>query len=167
MPQRITLINHLSHQELQQHYRQSKNVVESRQYHVIWLLAQGKKTEEVQQITGYSRTWIYKLVQRYNQFGFEGLQDRRKNNRGSEPLIDDVVQAHLWQVLQENAPEGGRWNGRQVADWLTQVTGKKISRQREWEILGQMTFRLRVPRPCHTDSDLIEQEKCQKKLLSK
>ena len=24
MPQRITLINHLSHQELQQHYRQSK-----------------------------------------------------------------------------------------------------------------------------------------------
>ena len=130
-------------------------------------MAQGKKSEEVQEITGYSRTWIYQLVQRYNQFGLEGLQDRRKNNRGSEPLIDDVVQAHLWQVLQENAPDGGLWNGRKVADWLTQVTGKKISRQRGWEILRQMTFRLRVPRPCHTDSDLIEQEKCKKKLLSK
>ena len=167
MPKRITLVNHLNQQELQQHYRQSKDVVESRQYHIIWLLAQGKKTEEVQQITGYSRTWIYRLVQRYNQSGVEGLGDRRKYNQGSEPLVNDIHQAQLWQALQEKAPDGGLWNGRKVADWLSEVTGTQISRQRGWEILRQMTFRLRVPRPSHTESDIVEQEAGKKKSQQK
>ena len=47
--------------------------------------------------------------------------------------------------------------GAPVADWLTSLTGRKISRQRGWEILRQMTFRLRVPRPSHTQSDEVEQ----------
>lgn len=32
-------------------------------------IAQGKKTEEVEEVTGYSRTWIYALVKRYNELG--------------------------------------------------------------------------------------------------
>jgi hypothetical protein len=62
MPKRISLAKHLSICELEQSYRQAKNGVESRQYQIIWLLVQGKKTEEVEQITGYSRPWIYALV---------------------------------------------------------------------------------------------------------
>ena len=45
-----------------------------------------------------------------------------------------------------------------MADWLSEVTGTTVSRQRGWEILRQMTFRLRVPRPSHTESDPVEQE---------
>ena len=159
MPKRITLVNHCTEQELQKHYRQSKNVVQSRQYHVIWLLAKGKTTSQVQEITGYSRTWIYQLVQRYNQFGLEGLEDKRKYNRGSQRLINNDELAQLWQVLQKNAPDGGLWNGRKVADWLTQVTGKNISRQRGWEILRQITLRSKAQRPCNIESDLLELEK--------
>ena len=85
------------------------------------------------------------------------MGDFRHQNKGASPLIDDVQQAQLWQVLQEKAPDGGLWNGRKVADWLTSLTGRKISRQRGWEILRQMTFRLRVPRPSHTQSDEVEQ----------
>ncbi|MDT9272761.1 MAG: IS630 family transposase, partial [Limnospira sp. PMC 1234.20] len=132
----------------------------------IWLLAKGKTTEEVQEITGYSRIWIYELVKRYNQLGLKGLGARRKGNPGHPPLIDDVTQAQLWQALQGTAPDGGLWNGRQVADWLTGVTGRKISRQRGWEILRQMTFRLRVPRPAHIESDEDEQQAWKKKLVT-
>lgn len=158
MPRRISIAPHLNVSELEQLYRQASYGIESRQYQIIWLLAQGKKTLEVEEITGYSRTWIYALVKRYNDLGISGLGDRRQKNQGSKPLIEDVEQAQLWQVLQSNAPDGGLWNGRKVADWLTSVTGRQISRQRGWEILRQMTFRLRVPRPSHTESDLIEQE---------
>jgi transposase len=152
---------------IEQHYRQATDGVESRQSQIIWLLAQGKKTEEMEQITGYSRTWMYALVKRYNEFGSEGLGDlcfaaalryHRHQNQGTKPLIDDVEQAQLWQALQEKAPDGGLWNGRKVADWLTGVTGRRVSRQRGWEILRQITFRLRVPRPSHTQSDYFEQE---------
>lgn len=102
-------------------------------------------------------------MKRYNELGIEALGDGRRHNRGAEALISDIEQAQLWQVLQGKAPDGGFWNGRKVADWLSEVTGKKISRQRGWEILRQMTFRLRVPRPCHTESDPVEQEAWKKK----
>lgn len=157
MPKRITVADHTNIAQLEQLYKQASGGVESRQFQIIWLLAQGKKTEEVRQITGYSRTWIYALVKRYNELGIEGLGDLRHHNLGAKPLIDDVQQAQLWQVLQGKAPDGGLWNGRKVADWLTALTERQISRQRGWEILRQMTFRLRVPRPSHTQSDEKDQ----------
>ena len=158
MPKRISIATHLNISELEQVYRQAKDGVESRQCQIIWLLAQGKKTEEVESVTGYSRTWIYALVKRYNESGISGIGDHRSENQGANTLIDDIHQAQLWQALQSNAPDGGFWNGRKVADWLSEVTGIKISRYRGWEILRQMTFRLRVPRPSHTESDPFEQE---------
>ncbi len=101
MPKRISVAKHLTIEQLEQHYRQATDGVESRQYQMIWLLAQGKKTEEVEEITGYSRTWIYALVKRYNAGGVAVLGDRRNQNQGSKPLINDVEQAQLWQALQE------------------------------------------------------------------
>ena len=158
MPKRISVATHLSIGELEQCYRQALYGLESRQYQIIWLLAQGKKTEEVEEITGYSRTWMYALVKRYNELGVEGLGDLRRFNQGAQPLVDDIHQAQLWQVLQGSAPDGGLWNGRKVANWLSNLTGQNISRQRGWEILRQMTFRLRVPRPSHTEANCVEQE---------
>lgn len=76
MPKRIAIATHLDISELEKLYHQSKDGVESRQYQIIWLLAQGKKTEEVEEITGYSRTWIYALVKRYNELGISGIGDR-------------------------------------------------------------------------------------------
>jgi transposase len=142
MPKRITVVEHTSVAQLEQFYKQASGGVESRkarcleastrqtlrQFQIIWLLAQGKKTEEVEEITGHSRTWIYALVKRYYELGIEGLGDLRHQNKGALPLIDDVQQAQLWQVLQEKAPDGGLWNGRKVADWLTSLTGRQISR---------------------------------------
>ena len=128
MPKRINIADHSNISELEQLYKQAKNGIESRQYQIIWLLTQGKKTEEVEEITGYSRTWIYALVKRYNELGISGIGDRRSQNQGASPLIEDIEQAQLWQVLQENAPDGGLWNGLIVADWLTSVTGRQISR---------------------------------------
>lgn len=157
MPKRIVLAEHLSVGELEQNYRQARNGLESRQFHVLWLLAQGKVTEKVSEITGYSRNWIYCLVRRYNEWGIEGVGDLRRKNYGTNNILNDVEQAQLWQVLQAPPPDGGLWNGKKVATWLSELKGKPIHRQRGWEILKQMTFRLRVPRPAHRGTTLEEQ----------
>jgi hypothetical protein len=80
-------------------------------------------------------------------------------------MLSDVQQAQLWQVLQSPPPDGGLWNGRKVADWIAQLIGRPVSRQRGWEYLRQMTFRLRVPRPHHEEADPIEQQDWKKKLV--
>jgi transposase len=158
MPKRIVLAEHLSKEELERKYRQARSGIESRQFQVLWLLAQGHLTENVSQITGYGRNWIYQLVRKYNQQGVESVGDGRRFNQGSNQILDDVEQAHLWQVLQGAAPDGGLWNGKKVADWLSELKGEPIDRQRGWEILRQMTFRLRVPRPAHSGTSPAEQE---------
>lgn len=69
MPKRITITPHLSVDDLAQRYRQAKSPIERSHYQIIWLLAQGKHSEEVVEVTGYSRNWIYELVRDYNANG--------------------------------------------------------------------------------------------------
>ena len=164
MPKRITIAPHLSLEELERRYRQAKEPVERSHYQIIWLLACGRRSEDVAEITGYSRSWIYELVWGYNRIGPETLGDGRVDNPGAAPLLDDVQQANLWQALREPAPDGGLWNGRKVAQYLSELIDQPISRQQGWEYLKQMRMRLRVPRPSHQETDPDEQEAWKKKL---
>ncbi len=164
MPKRITIEEHLSLDELEQRYRQAKDPVERSHYQIVWLLAQGKPTEEVAAVTGYSRSWIYELVWGYNRIGPETLGDGRHNNPGAESLLDDQQQANLLEALRGPAPDGGLWNGRKVADYLSDLLEHRITRQQGWVYLRQMEMRLRVPRPEHEESDPKAQEAWKKKL---
>jgi transposase len=164
MPKRITIAPHLSLEELEHRYRQAKEPVERSHYQIIWLLASGRRSEDVAAITGYSRSWIYELVWGYNRIGPESLGDGRIDNSGAMPLLNDVQQANLWQALKGPAPDGGLWNGRKVAEYLSELIGQSISRQLGWEYLKQMRMRLRVPRPSHSEADPEQQEAWKKKL---
>jgi len=158
MPKRIEIKDHLSVSELQARYRGAKNPVTRSQYQIIWLLASGKKTEEVALATGYTVEWVRELARRYNRSGIEGLGDGRQNNSGREPLLNELQTAQLLQVILGQAPDGGLWNGRKVADWMSEVLGRKVSPQRGWEYLKAMEYRLRIPRPENKQADPIEQE---------
>ena len=162
MPKRIVLSAHLTSEELLIRYRSATNTIEKSHYQTIWLLSRGKTPQEVASVTGYSRTWIYQLINRYNQQGVEGLGDLRPNNPGKEPLLNDVQQAQLHQVLLSPAPDGGLWNGRKVAEWMSQITGKEVTRMRGWEYLKQMEYSLRVPRPEHQEISIEEQQEWKK-----
>ncbi len=164
MPKRLTIKPHLSIDELEQHYRQAKTVTERSHYQILWLLAKGKRSEEVAAVTGYSRSWIYELARSYNHLGVEALGDLRRHDRGRVAKLDDVGQANLLQALRGPAPDGGLWNGRKVADYLSELLGTSVSRQQGWEYLKAMELRLRVPRPHHQESNEEEQEAWKKKL---
>ncbi|WP_019509619.1 winged helix-turn-helix domain-containing protein [Pleurocapsa sp. PCC 7319] len=162
MPSSLKLKSHLSLEELKQRYRNSCDSVERSHYQIIWLLASGKTVAEVSSITNYSTKWIYKLASRYNHLGEEGLGDRRHQNQGNKPLLDDVQLAHLWQRLQTPPVDGGLWNSRKVADWMSELLERPVSKQRGWEYLRGYELRLKQPRPAHTESDPFEQEKWKK-----
>lgn len=164
MPKRISIHPHVSVEDLEQRYRQANHPVERSHYQIIWLLAKGQRTEAVVEVTGYSRDWIYRLVRSYNRLGTEALGDLRRHNPGAPAKLDDVQQANLLQALRGCAPDGGLWNGRKVADYLSELLGQRISRQQGWEYLKQMELRLRVPRPQHQEVDEEVQQEWKKKL---
>lgn len=164
MPKSLTIEPHLSVKELEVRYRQAKEPIERTRYQIVWLLARGFVTQEVAAVTGYRRDTIRKIARRYNQQGLEGIKDRRYQHPGGQPMLSDVEQAQLWQALQSPPPDGGLWNGRKVAEWISDRLERRIGRQRGWEYLREMTFRWRVPRPEHKEADIVEQEAWKKKL---
>jgi transposase len=159
MPRRITIQPRLSIEELENRYRQAKDPVERSHYQIIWLLAQGRPSEEVASITGYSRSWIYELVWGYNRIGPDTLGDKRHEHPGAEPLLNESQQALLRQVLQSPPMDGGRWNGAKVADWMSQQLGRTVSRQRGWEYLKLMRYRWRDSRSDGEQSEQPEPKK--------
>ncbi|MBE9170206.1 helix-turn-helix domain-containing protein [Pleurocapsales cyanobacterium LEGE 06147] len=126
------------------------------------MLAEGKPTEQVAEITGYSRSWIYELVWSYNRLGVESLGDKRKDNKGAKPLLDEQQQALLWQALQAPPTDGGLWTGTKVAAWMSDLlglaipqclAGSEIAPQRGWDYLRGLEYVRRRPRPAHVESD--------------
>jgi transposase len=158
MPRRITIDAHLGLEELESRYRQAKEATERSHYQAIWLLAKGKTTAEVSEVTGYGVSWIYELVRSYNRRGPDSLGDQRRHNQGAKPLLDDVQLSQLWQALQSPPADGGLWTGPKVAQWMSQLLGQPVSPQRGWEYLKGLRLRLRVPRPEHQEADPDEQE---------
>ncbi|MFB2974901.1 IS630 family transposase [Microseira sp. BLCC-F43] len=142
MPKRLTIAPHLSVEELEIHYRRASNPIERTRYQIVWLLAQGRASTEVAAVTGYSLEVVRRIARRYNKTGSQALTDRRQIHPGPEPMLSPTQQAHLWQALSGAAPDGGLWNGRKVADWIGELIGQPVGRQRGWEYLRQMTFRL-------------------------
>ncbi len=41
--------------------------------------------------------------------------------------VSDGKLAQLWQALQSPPLDGGLWNGRKVADWMSELLGRRVS----------------------------------------
>jgi transposase len=154
MPKRLQLSPHASTEELEHLYRKAHDPVKRSHLQIVWLLSEGRTTEEVRRITGYSPGWVRKIARRYNERGVEGLGDRRHRNPGAKEraLLDEEGQAELREALLSGPPPasvgGGMWSGPKVARWIEQRNGlEKVHAQRGFEYLRKVGMSPQVPRP--------------------
>jgi transposase len=161
---RLKLAEHLTVDELGQRYRQASDPVARSHWQIIWLLRQGRLTAEVADVTGYSTTWIYTLVRRYNRDGPDALGDRRHHNPGKSALLSPALRAELDQALAGPSPDGGLWTGPKVARWMSDKLHRTVRAVRGWELLQQLGYRSYVPRPRHAKADPEAQESFKKRL---
>ncbi len=115
MKRPIPVKPYLSVEEVEMRYRKAKDPVERSQWQIIWLLAQGKTTKAIREVTGYCLAWIRTIAHRYNQDGPPGIGDRRHANPGGSFVLSAELQAQLVTALEELPPDGGLWTGRKVA----------------------------------------------------
>lgn len=45
-------------------------------------------------------------------------------------MLNDLQLAMLWQRLQTPPPDGGLWNSRKVAEWMSELLERRVSKQR-------------------------------------
>jgi transposase len=153
MVKRLALKAHLDVDELGRRYRATRDPVARSQWQILWLVARGEPTAAVGASTGYSPTWIYAIVRRYNAAGAAGVGDRRRRNPGAAPLLAADALAALRAALAHPAPDGGAWTGPKVARWMADRLGRPVGPQRGWEYLRRLGYSPQLPRPRHAQAD--------------
>jgi transposase len=147
----------LSIEETEAHYRRARDGVERSQWQIIWLLAQGKVSQEVKAVTGYSLDWIRAIARRYNAAGAAGIGDKRHGNPGRPGPLTARQQQALKTALSQAQARGERWNGRRVAQWLSAQLGREVHVQRGYEWLAKLGFSPQLPRPQHRQASQEDQ----------
>lgn len=153
MAHRIRLAPHLSTEELFARYRLAKRTAEKTHWQVLWLLSQGKTSQQAAEVTGYSQKWVRRLVARYNAGGPEAMRDRRRENAGQRRLLTAEQQSELSAALEGPAPGGGFWSGPEVARWMSEKLARAVRPQRGWDYLRRADYSPQVPRPAHESAN--------------
>ena len=155
---RVRIAEHLSVEEIEKRYRSAKEGVERSQWQIIWLLAAGKTSREVEAATGYCLLWIGEIAGRYNREGAAGIGDRRHGNPGRAGNLT-AAQDHALKAAYEAAQaRGENWNGQQVSVWMSECLGHKVYMRRGYEWLAKHKQTPQVPRPAHREADPQEQQ---------
>jgi transposase len=162
MAGKIILAPHHSTEELERRYKAADGGIERSHLQILWLLSQGHAAKFVAEVTGYSPTWVSKVLWRYNDHGLDGLGDGRLDNPGAAPLLGQARLEELRDVVSEPPPDGGLWTGRKVAQWITGRIGRKVSPQRGVEYLRRLDLTPQRPRPANPEQSLYEQARFKK-----
>lgn len=162
MGKRISIRADLSVEELERRYRQAQEPVARSQWQIVWLLAQGQPSEQVEAVMGYSRIWVYTVARRYTAAGESAIGDQRAHNRGRPRRLTAEQAAELDQALEGAAPDGGVWTAAKVARWIGERTGRPVGIQTGWRYLRRLDRRRYAPRPQHAKTDEAAQAAFQK-----
>jgi transposase len=139
---------HLSVAALEERYEACEDVMSSRHFQTIWLLAKGHSTGEVAAMTSFGRRWIEQLLERYNAFGPSALGDLRRGNGAPAKVLTAELLQRLRIRLGEPPPDGGVWTSGKVARWMAGELGlASLAPQRGWEALRAIAWSIQKPRP--------------------
>jgi transposase len=160
MARTIPLANHFSSDELKVRYQSSTDPVESRRWHLLWLLSQQWYLLDAAASVGVSYSYARQIVHAYNQNSLEAIVNRRRGRLvSSRALLDETQQQELDYALQSTPADGGVWNGPKVAQWIAQKTGRsQVHPQRGWDYLKRLGYSGQRPRPHHAQADEAAQE---------
>jgi transposase len=153
MQKRITIQFHETLDDLKASYHAEHDPITRTHKQAICLLARGRTTQDVADITGYTCPWVRALAHRYNAHGLAGLGDHRHTNPGASRLLSPAVETELATTLTAPHPDGGLWNGPKVAAWMAERLGRPVHPQRGWDYLCHLDYTPQVPRPQHAQAD--------------
>jgi transposase len=146
----------LSVDEWERRYRAAKEPHERSWWQSLWLLSRGHLAKDIAESTGYSRSWIGQIAQRYNAEGPAGMRNRQyTHSHRATRLLSPRQLGELAAAVRGPAPQGDDWTGRLVAAWMSRTLGRPASAQVGWVYLVRLQGKRRKPRPRHFLADAV------------
>ena len=138
MPKKAYLKSYLSEIEIKNRYLQIRDRVESRRWHLLWLVSQKWTIKESAQALGLNYDYAKDIVKSYNQKGPDGILNRRKTRKfyPSHALLTLEQQEQLRIALKSPPQDQAVWTGPKVAEWIAEKIGRdSVSPQSGWEYM--------------------------------
>jgi transposase len=157
---RLSVVPHLTPEEIDQRYRGCTDAAEKSRWHVLWLVTRPEhplSATAAARLVGFTPAWGRAILKRYNTRGPEALIDRRRDN-GAAFKLSPPQQAELFAALQKSPPDHGLWSGPKVVAFVRDRFGITVCNSTGWQWLTELGFRLVVPRPRHPKAATREQQ---------
>jgi transposase len=168
MVKKANLQPHLTSTELKTRYLCSSDRVESRRWHLLWLVSKSWTIQQAAQAVGINYDYAKDIVKGYNQQGEEAIANRRRQRTKlpSHALLNSEQLEELRSSLKQPPPDKGLWTGPKVADWIAKKTAReKVWPQRGWDYLKKCRYSPQRPRPHHTKADPVAQQEFKKNCI--
>lgn len=94
-------------------------------YVVDAVLLEGRSAREVARAHGISKSWIYELIGRYRQGGYEALEPRSRRPRSCKHATPEEVVRAILRLRERLASEGHDAGPATIAYHLTQEIGQE------------------------------------------
>ena len=138
MSKKAHLEPYLNRDELKTRYLSARDLVESRRWHLLWLVSLDWSIKKAAEIIGYNYDYAKKIVKNYNSLGELGVVNRQKKGkrRAYNALLTDNQLLELIEALKSPPEDQGLWTGPKVAEWIAKRIGRdSVSPQRGWEYM--------------------------------
>ena len=165
MVKKAHLQPYLTSCQLKSRYLSTSDRVESRRWHLLWLVSQGWTIQQASQAVGINYDYAKDIVKTYNQVGEKAIANRRRQRTAppAHALLNTEQLEELRSSRKQQPEDKGIWTGPKVADWIAKKTGReKIWPQRGWDYLRKCRYSPQRPRPRHVKGDPIAQQEFKK-----
>jgi transposase len=168
MVKKAHLQPHLTSAQLKSRYLYSCDRVESRRWHLLWLVSKSWTIQQAAQAVGLNYDYAKDIVKGYNQQGEQAIANRRHQRREppSHALLNREQLEQLRYCLKQPPEDKGIWTGPKVAEWIAKKTGReKVWSQRGWDYLKKCRYSPQRPRPGHVKADPEAQQEFKKNYM--
>lgn len=152
---------------IQQEILRSEESRYDHKLHGVLLAAQGYDSYQIGKMFGQSPTTIQRWINRFNQSGFSGLQD--KDRSGRPKSLDakqwSKIEKHLRQSPQSFGYKQNLWDGKLLSKHLQEHLGVILGVRQCQRLFKAMGFRYRKPRPVIAKADETDQKAFKKTLV--
>ncbi|HEY9794380.1 MAG TPA: winged helix-turn-helix domain-containing protein [Leptolyngbyaceae cyanobacterium] len=168
MVKKVHLQPYLTSSQLKNRYLGSSDRVESRRWHLLWLVSKNWTIQQASLAVGLNYDYAKDIVKAYNQRGDKAIANRRRQRIARPPhaLLNQEQLEELRCCLKEPPEDKGIWTGPKVADWIAKKTGReKVWSQRGWDYLNKCRYSAQRPRPRHVKGDPEAQQEFKKNCM--
>ena len=163
MPRVLTVMPHLTQEELNRRAIRTERSTELLRWKAIARFSRGEGAAEIAKALDRKEDWVRRTVRRYNADGPEGVRDRRPGHGRQLAIPDADFRAVVEPVIHTEAPDGGLWNGPKLRKLVAEKLGTEVNDMTIYRAMKRAGLRKLAPRPRHADSSAEAQEAFKKK----